>query len=68
VGRGNPPMTPDKEEKAMGKPHGFFIGGFVMSGILKTLKNEFDPCNPFSWVRGVLDFSNFQEFNEIKKR
>jgi len=26
-------MTPDKEEKAMGKPHGFFIGGFVMSGI-----------------------------------
>ena len=40
-------MTPDKEEKAMGKPHGFFIGGFVMSGILKTLKNESAPCNPF---------------------
>jgi hypothetical protein len=40
-------MTPDKAEKAMGKPHGFFIGGFVMSGILKTLKNEFAPCNPF---------------------
>jgi hypothetical protein len=40
-------MTPDKAEKAMGKPHGFFIGGFVMSGILKTLKNEFAPGNPF---------------------
>jgi hypothetical protein len=50
-------MTPDKAEKAMGKPNGFFIGDFIMSGILKTLKNEFTPCNPFFMgVRGALFF------------
>jgi hypothetical protein len=61
-------MTPDKAEKAMGKSHGFFIGGFVMSGILKILKNEFDPGNPFFMGMRGARFLNFQEFNEIKKR